>query len=190
VKNFTVDVPGNTNAQLATEVSPGKACGTEVSAISFHPKDGNLWGWSEECGLVKINITDPGQSTLVYPYAEDSFAACLSDDQKVRRQYSSHIEDLTWDANGEFIYVANGGDVQKYAVTEDNGVITTATLLETHAVGGNVETVEMLPDGETLIINQNGSRNLKTLSGGVVTKAHADLGKYNDIEAVAACVVL
>ncbi len=174
--------------QICFEYEGQNVCGTEMSAISFNPLANGLSGWSEECGLVNINITDPSQSTLVFPLATDGFVACLSNDSRVHRQYSSHIEDLTWDSTGESVYVANSGNVEKYTVTTDSDGVIKATLSKEQPVGGNVETVEMLPDGATLIIGQNGSRHLKTLSDDGVLTSHADLGKYNDIEAIAACV--
>jgi uncharacterized membrane protein YkoI len=180
------EVPGKTGAQLATGLKPGKACGTEVSAISFNPKDDSLWGWSEECGLLKININDPSNSEFEIPYSNDGFIACLANDKpQLRQQYSSTIEDISWDDQGERLYFS---DLNKIFVYDRaTGNITQLT----DAIGGNVETVEMLPwDQKTLMLVVDGSQQLMTLdlASNQAMSVGNSIKPYTDIEAVAACI--
>ncbi|MDM8561605.1 hypothetical protein [Candidatus Parabeggiatoa sp. HSG14] len=172
-------------AEEVKDLLPTTICGTEISAISFHPS-GSLSAWSEECGLVDVNLDDPTDSKLVVPFATDKFKACLSTNKKDWQRYTSHIEDITWDNTGEILYVANGSNIEAYQFSNED----TISLSKIYLIGGtHVETIEMLPDNNTLIFKHN-SRTLKTLNlvKNVVETVNNDVSPYNDIKAVAACV--
>jgi len=159
-------------------------CGTEVSAISFNPTDNSLWGWSEECGLVLINMANPRQSDLIFSHATDDFVACLSDDNRVRRAYSSYVEDMTWNNNGSLLYYADRSKVFSYDPATEN-------VTEVAEVGGNVEAIEMLPEfDDKLLLNRHNSPTLTVLdlTDGTSYPSPATVGEFNDIEAIGTCL--
>ncbi|MEK8019385.1 MAG: XDD3 family exosortase-dependent surface protein, partial [Candidatus Parabeggiatoa sp.] len=159
-------------------------CGTEVSAISFNPTDNSLWGWSEECGLVQINMANPRQSDLIFSHATDDFVACLSDDNRVRRAYSSYVEDMTWNNNGSLLYYADRSKVFSYDPATEN-------VTKVAEVGGNVEAIEMLPEfDDKLLLNRHNSPTLTVLdlTDGTSYPSHATVGEFNDIEAIGTCL--
>jgi hypothetical protein len=179
-----------------------KICGTEFSSLSFNPANDSLWGWSEECGLVEVNMTDPDLSKLVLPYSTDKFEACLAttndeltEEQQVKKwqRYTSYVEDMTWDNKGEVIYVAYNEGPQKvilaYRPDAPDNDPNKLKVVNHEPIHGNVEAVEMLPDGETLLLKVHGSRSIKALdlNTGTVNTVNSDVGPYTDIEAVAAC---
>ncbi|HEC84727.1 MAG TPA: hypothetical protein ENI48_05740 [Thioploca sp.] len=176
--------------QVCFSVKGQQVCGTEISALSFHPA-GGLFAWSEECGLIDVDMANPANSTLVLPYATDGFKACLSGDIKAWQKYTSHVEDIAWDHTGKYLFVANGGniDVYIYKVSEVDGE-GTFEWFKNYAVGGNIETVEMLQDNHTLLLKVHNSRTLRTLDlkTGDLKTVNGDIAPYTDIEAVAACI--
>ncbi len=161
-----------------------QVCGTEVSALSFNPTDNSLWGWSEECGLVKINIANPRQSDLIFSHATDDFVACLSDDNRVRRAYSSYVEDMTWNNNGSLLYYADRSKVFSYDPA-------TGDVTEVAEVGGNVEALEMVPEiDDKLLLNRHNSPTLTVLdiTDGTSYPSSSTVGEFNDIEAIGTCL--
>jgi hypothetical protein len=71
----------------------------EVSAISFHPQDGTLWGWADGEGLIQINPAT-GDSSLV-------LSTTLG------------IEDVTWSQDGTKLYGIENTTLYEY----DKGVV-------------------------------------------------------------------
>jgi len=185
----TTDGSVQSIGDICFDVQGTKVCGTEVSAISFNPINDSLWGWSEECGLVKVNPTSPENSTLEMPYSTDEFVACLANDNPRKRQrYTSTIEDLSWDIDGKKIYYANKDEI--YVYQPIGGSIKGP--LSGSGLGGNVETVEMLPDNDkALLLIVDGSPQLFTLdiaSEIVSVIEESNVKPYTDIEAVAVCI--
>ncbi len=168
--------------QICFPVEETQICGTEISAISFRPSDGSLWAWSEECGLIEVNMDSIANSTLFLP--NEDLRACLSKNPAMWRHYTSYIEDMTWDNAGEVIYYSLHGQVLSYNPdTGENIPVST--------IGGNIETLEMFPESnELLIVVVDGSQYVKTvhLPTGEVISAEASVGDFNDIEGVAACI--
>ncbi len=187
-KISTVDGSPQSIGDICFDVQDTEVCGTEVSAISFNPINDDLWGWSEECGLIKIDINTPENSTLEMPYSTDELHACLSNVKRQRQKYTSTIEDLSWDSDGKKIYYANGDEV--YVYTPLTGSLEGP--LGGVGLGGNVETVEMLPDSDkTLILIVDGSPHLFNLDIATDTVSVIDgsnIKPYTDIEAVATCI--
>jgi len=168
--------------QICFQVEETQICGTEISGISFRPSDGSLWAWSEECGLIEVNIDSVANSTLVLP--NDDLRACLSKNTAIWRNYSSYIEDMTWDNTSEVIYYSLHGKVHSYRL--DNGENRMVSQ-----IGGNIETLEMFPENnELLIIIVDGSQHVRALnlSTGEVIFAEESVGDFNDIEAISACI--
>jgi hypothetical protein len=62
----------------------------EIDGLSFNPMTGELYGWAQDAGLIKITIPEviPGEecATLIYPSAGE-------------------FEDLTWSNDGTTLYV-------------------------------------------------------------------------------------
>jgi hypothetical protein len=78
------DFPGDTGLALEAGLVAQVVCGREISSLSFNPADDTLWGWAEECGLIKIdpipNATDPqANATLVLLTPNDGGANCLTE---------------------------------------------------------------------------------------------------------------
>ena len=109
----------------------------EIEALSFHPVDGSLWAWAkassgQEGGLVKIpNPQVPSNNTL-YPN-------------------SMQVEAMTWDNEGEFLYVAANTELFVYN--------TSSVLVNTCNLFGETEALEILPDGR-LLVGMHGESNL------------------------------
>jgi uncharacterized membrane protein YkoI len=168
--------------QICFPVNGTQICGTEISGISFRPTDGSLWADSEECGLVEVNMNALDDSRLDLPNAD--LTACLSGDPAVWRNYSSYIEDLTWDNAGEVIYYSLHGQVFSYNPdTKQEHFVAD--------IGGNIETLEMIPgNDESLMVIMHGSKHVKTLnlSTGDIVSAQETVGDYDDIEAIAVCL--
>jgi hypothetical protein len=156
-----------------------KVSGREVSAISCR-QDGTLWGWAEECGLVRIDPVT-GNSTLELQYADD--ATCLTPDPA---SYTSYVEDMTWDMTGRVIYYPLDNKIFSYDPS-------TKKTLEIATLDRNVEATEMLPNGN-LLVGLHGSHSLLELKlAPSINKSTAVSDKvshalvpspYNDIEAL------
>jgi len=114
-----------------------KILGREVSAISCR-QDNTLWGWAEECGLVRIDPAT-GSAKLELQYTTDD--VCKTPDPS---SYTSFIEDMTWDLTGRVIYYPLTNKVFSYDPS-------TKALLEIATFDRNVETTEMLPNGNLLV---------------------------------------
>ena len=164
---------------ICFNVEGTKVCGTEFSALSLD--SGLPMAWSEECGLVEVNLAVPGNSQLIFPFSTDGFNACLSNDKKEWQQYTSFVEDLSVTNDGNVIYFSNGNKVQ---------VTDLSKIDDVGQARGNVEAIESLPwDEETLLINVHNSNKLQTLNviTGDLNNVGEGVGDYRDIEALAAC---
>ncbi len=113
----------NTKTGVPTTVGNGTGF-NEINGLSFKP-DGSLWGWAEGDGLIEINI-QTGQGQLVLPY-------------------TGQIEDITWDNEGLILYGVEHNQLLTY-----NSQTEQLTNLSCHLPGGEVEALEMLPDGRLL----------------------------------------
>jgi len=113
----------NTKTGVPTTVGNGTGF-HEINGLSFKP-DGSLWGWAEGDGLIEINI-QTGQGQLVLPY-------------------TGQIEDITWDNEGLILYGVEHNQLLTY-----NSQTEQLTNLSCHLPGGEVEALEMLPDGRLL----------------------------------------
>jgi len=161
---------------ICFEVQGETVCHTEVSSLSIHP-NGQLWGWSEECGLIQVNTDNPTASELVFPYPDT--ATCLSVNP---RKYTSYVEDMTWDNEGTILYVAEKNQIWGYQAGE--------IVRGPYEIGQNVEAIEMLPsDNNKLLLNTHNAGQLKMLDliSGELTLKSDKIKAYRDIEALAAC---
>ncbi len=154
--------------------------GREISGLSFNP-DGQLWGWSEECGLIKIN-KDDASAELVVPHV-DAATVCADPNPA---NYTAHVEDLTWDETGTFIYAAEGNRLWKF--TYASGMLELAATMPKGI--GAVEMMETIPGGAILIGQQNKTANLGIQSFNPETVqieagVNVQTGDYYDIEGVA-----
>jgi hypothetical protein len=114
------------------DLSPVNQTGTgffEINGLSFKP-DGTLWAIAENQGLIQINPTT-GLGTLALPYPDP-------------------IEDITWNNQGDTLYGIQGNQLLAYfpATNELNE-------LNCQIPGGEVEAIEMLPDGRLLFAIHN-----------------------------------
>jgi hypothetical protein len=157
---------------ICFELEKNPVCHREVSALSYHP-DGGLWGWAEECGLIEINVDEPEKSRLEFLHTD--VAICTTSKPNL---VSPIVEDITWDNAGEKIYFAEGNTVKVY-------VPKTGDISLVKGFGKNVEAIEALPNGKFLV-GVHGASKLQVLSAnGDVEPAKENVGKYNDIEAIA-----
>ncbi|MEK8018110.1 MAG: carboxypeptidase regulatory-like domain-containing protein [Candidatus Parabeggiatoa sp.] len=113
----------NTKTGQPTKVGNGTGF-HEINGLSFKP-DGSLWGWAEGDGLIEIDI-QTGQGQLVLAY-------------------TGPIEDITWDNNGLLLYGVEDNRILSY-----NNQTNELTTLTCRLPGGEVEALEMLPDGRLL----------------------------------------
>ncbi len=156
--------------------------GREISALSFSP-DGELWGWAEECGLIKINKEDASAELIVEHV--DASRVCLDPDPS---KYTSHVEDLSWDNTGSVIYAAETNSLWKYNYATGDLDLVTSLPKGVRAI----EIMEMMPDGNILIGQQNrtgstslGLESLNPESAQIEAGVNIPTGDYYDIEGVA-----
>ncbi len=97
---------------------------SEINGLSFKP-DGSLWGWAETAGLIQMD-TQTGQGTLTLAY-------------------DGPIEDITWDNQGLMLYGIEQNQLLAYNSQTDQ-----LAEVGCHLPGGEVEALEMLPDGRLL----------------------------------------
>lgn len=152
------------NSQTGNLLHIGATSFNEINGLSFHP-DGTLWGWAENDGLIKID-TNTGNATLQLPY-------------------SGAVEDITWNNQGSMLYVVINSKLLAY----DGQVVNE---LNCTLPGGEIEALEMLPDGQLLF----GIHNDHTLSihaldidscelTGVAIDTKVDGMRLNDVEGIA-----
>jgi len=150
------------NSQTGELIHIGATSFNEINGLSFHP-DGSLWGWAEGDGLIKIDILT-GAATL-------------------QLAYNGPVEDITW--NSSTLYAVIDSQLLAY----DGQVVTE---LNCTLPGGEIEALEMLPDGKLLF----GIHNDKTLSihaldidscelTGVAIDTKVDGIRLNDVEGIA-----
>lgn len=201
---YRVDVNGDPNSvgdiiidvqkkQGSQWVSWFETSGKEVSALAFRA-DGSLWGWAEECGLIEIN-ENTGAAVLKYgeyptvpveddaPYSFEDL--CRPDSTIAPADYTSHVEDMTWDASGRILYIGHANAVLSYDPVWTGNVKTVIEYPEDK----NVETVEMLPSGYILTCFHNtipACRVVDPLAPFPLDfEFDLEVGHYNDIEGVA-----
>ena len=137
----------------------------DIEALTFH-KEGSLWAWAKGDGLILI---EDGQGTLIVP-------------SKVK------IEGLTWNSDGNLLYVAQGTNLWVY----DGERLEKACHLPRQT-----EALEMLSDNR-LLIGVHAHKNI--LNFNVIDLATCDLvpgvgipTDYDDVEGIAwpakACAV-
>ncbi len=96
----------------------------EINGLSFK-SDGTLWGWAEGKGLIQIDTqTGNGSSAL---------------------SYDGPVEDITWDNQGVILYGVENNQLLAYNSQTGDLSKSGCTL-----PGGEVEALEMLPDGRLL----------------------------------------
>ncbi len=122
------------NARTGGLLHVGETTFNEINGLSFKP-DGSLWGWAEGDGLISIE-TQTGHGTLEIAYG-------------------GPVEDITWDNLGVILY-----GVERNKLLAYNSQTNNLTQLNCTLPGGEVEALEMLPDGRLLF----GIHNDKTLS--------------------------
>jgi tetratricopeptide (TPR) repeat protein len=121
------------------DLSPvGTTTFREIDGLSFKP-DGSLWGWAAGDGLISIN-TQTGLG-------------------KLQIAYSGPVEDITWDNSGEILY-----GVEKNNLLAYDGKTNELSQLNCTLPGGEVESLEMLPDGRLLFgIHEDKTLNIYAL---------------------------
>ncbi|OQY27501.1 MAG: hypothetical protein B6244_10330 [Candidatus Cloacimonetes bacterium 4572_55] len=93
----------------------------EIVGLGFRPSDNSLWGWSENVGLIQINV-QTGAATLEY-------------------SSSRNIEGMAWNAEGSILYCATGNRLFAYNVA--GGSLTQIA----ENLPGTTEALEMRRDG-------------------------------------------
>ncbi|OQY55158.1 MAG: hypothetical protein DRR08_11845 [Candidatus Parabeggiatoa sp. nov. 2] len=96
----------------------------EINGLSF-TQEGTLWGWAEGEGLIQID-TETGNGTLEIAY-------------------DGPVEDITWDNEGLILYGVENNTLLAY-----NPQAIVLTKLNCTLPDGEVEALEMLPDGRLL----------------------------------------
>jgi len=151
------------------ELDPVNETGTgfaEINGLSFNP-DGSLWAAAEGDGLI---IIDPqtGLGTLQLAYA-------------------GPVEDITWDNQGLMLYGIQTNQLFRY-----NRQTSDLTQLNCSIPGGEVEALEMLPDGRLLFaIHEDKTQSIHALDLetcqliGTPIETRVDGLKLNDIEGLA-----
>ncbi len=153
-------------------------CGNEVDGISVNPVTGDLWGWSQDKGLIRITET-----------------ACTV---QVPNPTGFEVEDLSWNNVGNTIYFpynAHAGGLEENDANathhigkyEVNGDIDW-NLCDIQAP--EIEAIEELQDGSLLIgFHENGQQlamRFDPISCNISTK-EVTTEKYTDIEGIAVC---
>jgi hypothetical protein len=156
----------------------------EVSAISCNPMDGTLWGWAEECGLLEINPTD-GKAKMRF-FATDE-ATCITPNPE---EYTSYVEDLSWDPTGTVLYFPKNKEVWYYDIGSGLNPKKIGKVTE---LGDNVETSEILQNGNLLVGLHSSSdfaklvlapKTNETVTVSSTTNHRVKPNPYNDIEAL------
>ena len=152
------------NSQTGDLLPIGATSFNEINGLSFHP-NGSLWGWAEGDGLIQINALT-GAATLELAYTEP-------------------VEDITWDNQGSTLYAVVNSKLLAY----DGQIIT---QLNCTLPGGEVEALEMLPDGRLLFgIHNDNSLSIHALDisscelTGVAIDTKVDGMRLNDVEGIA-----
>jgi hypothetical protein len=153
---FTVDA----NTGALTRIGPTGF--EEVEALSFHPKDGTLWGWADDEGLIIIDVTT-GKGSLVHKSKRD-------------------IEGLAWNNEGTLLY---GSDGKKLYVLDPSKKLKLKRIAKN--LPGTTEALEMRPDG----LLMGGVHKSDTLSifvydvDSLRTVATKRIRMYDDVEGLA-----
>jgi hypothetical protein len=126
-----------------------------------------LWGWAEEDGLIQIDI-QTGMGTLILP-----------DDNPV--------EDITWDNQGVMLYGVENKKLLAY-----NSQTNELSQLNCILPGGEVESIEMLPDGRLFFgIHNDNTLSIHALDiescslNGVNISTQVEGMELNDVEGMA-----
>jgi YD repeat-containing protein len=121
------------------ELYPVNSTGfTGINGLSFNV-DGSLWGWAEGDGLILIDPAT-GIGNLIYASKRK-------------------VEDLTWNIDGTTLYIIEKNQLLAYST--ETGYLTE---LNCQLPGGEIEALEMLPDGKMLFAtHQDQSLNLHAL---------------------------
>jgi hypothetical protein len=189
---FEFPGPRNTGLALAPGLVAQVVCGKEISSLSFNPADNTLWGWAEECGLIKIdpipNAIDPiPNATLFFPFPNNDGVTCLDPNPS---KITPIVEDMTWDNAGEKIYYAYKSEVWVYDPEDKTGNPVTMV----YKLKKNIEAIEMFQGtNDVLLLNQHSSRKL-TLLKNILTPGSTThypspitVGEFKDIEAIGTC---
>jgi YD repeat-containing protein len=154
------------NAHTGGLLPVGETTFKEINGLSFTP-DGILWGWAEEDGLIQID-TQTGMGTLILP-----------DDNPV--------EDITWDNQGVMLYGVENKKLLAY-----NSQTNELNQLNCTLPGGEVESIEMLPDGRLFFgIHNDNSLSIHALDiescslNGVNISTQVEGMELNDVEGMA-----
>jgi len=139
----------------------------EIDGLSFKP-DGSLWGWAAGDGLISID-TQTGHGTL-------------------QIAYSGPVEDISWDNSGEILFGVEMGKLLAY-----NGQTNELTPLSCTLPGGEVEALEILPDGRLLFaVHEDKSLSIHALDIETCSLVGTDIStqtaggmKLNDVEGIA-----
>ena len=185
------DFPGDTGLALEAGLEAQVVCDKEISSLSFNPADDTLWGWAEECGLIKIdpipNAIDPiPNATLVFAFPnDDGGETCLN---KNPPDVTPIVEDMTWDNAGEKIYYAHKSDVWVYDPIMSLSSENPAMLYD--KIRGNIEAIEMFPGINDKLLLKDNSHHLTVLKD-ILTPSSTThysspiaVGDYKDIEAI------
>ncbi len=139
----------------------GRTGFANIEGLSFHP-NGTLWGWAKPDGLITIN-PETAASELI-----------LADDAEVK--------DLTWNNDGSLIYTFENTNL--FAIDGQNIKLACSNL------PGHTEAIEMLPDGNILLVipENQGITHLQSLNPNTC-KLTSDITiateEYDDIKGIA-----
>jgi hypothetical protein len=133
---------------------------SEVVALAFRP-DGALYAWSENKGLLRVNIST-GQATLV-------------------TKSTLNVEGMAWDNAGTTLYLGNGSKLFTYDPVSGD-IDEMASNLPSA-----IEGLDFRPDG-LLAIGVHGAQVIYAYDVNarrIVQGAEIGTGRYNDAEGIA-----
>ncbi len=114
----------------------------DITGLSFNPDTNQLWGWAPGKGLFKLTeVSNLSAAEIKWPSTDD-------------------VEDLTWNNQGDTLYLANQNKVVRYDGTESTPV---CTLPKSKLI----ESLEMTTN-DTLLIGLHDDNVLYTLDLTVV----------------------
>ncbi|MDY6991904.1 MAG: hypothetical protein SVR94_04765, partial [Pseudomonadota bacterium] len=110
-----------------------------ISGVAFNPTTNSFWGWVKSQGLFRLTLEEPIE---------------LKAELKLASQ--AKVEDLTWNAEGNMLYLAQGNQIWHYDGNQMNAVCSLASQKQ------KIEALESSSDG-TLLLSIHGDTTIYQL---------------------------